>query len=204
MEDYLDRESSWQQFWRLYKGIILVGSLGIGLLMWGTAYYYGEHQELHKSVVIDMSTSTALGSVVSSSSQIYVDVSGAVETPGLAIVQDGARVGDVLERVGGMVQNADIDWVDLHINLARKVKDGDKIYIPFKDDTMKDVSSMQKGIGVSINHSSEDELIVLEGIGEVTAGKIIKGRPYKQVEDLLDLKILSRKVYDLNKDKLVL
>lgn len=40
---------------------------------------------------------------------------------------------------------------------------------------------------VNINSATKEELITLSGVGESTAEKIIQGRPYEQVEDLLDV-----------------
>jgi competence protein ComEA len=56
--------------------------------------------------------------------------------------------------------------------------------------TPPDVDSpgeIEEGECVNINTASKDELITLSGVGESTAEKIIQGRPYEQVEDLLDV-----------------
>ena len=56
---------------------------------------------------------------------------------------------------------------------------------------------------LDINRASSDELMKLEGIGEVRAKAIIKGRPYKGKDDLVDRKILTQPVYDKIKDKII-
>ncbi len=48
---------------------------------------------------------------------------------------------------------------------------------------------------VNLNTSSMDELVALPGIGEVTAAKVIAGRPYKVVSDLADRKIVNKSTY---------
>jgi competence ComEA-like helix-hairpin-helix protein len=40
---------------------------------------------------------------------------------------------------------------------------------------------------VNINTASKEELTILNGVGDSTAEKIIQGRPYTQVEDLLNV-----------------
>ena len=40
---------------------------------------------------------------------------------------------------------------------------------------------------VNINTATKEQLITLNGVGEVTAEKIIQGRPYSKVEDLLNV-----------------
>jgi competence protein ComEA len=48
---------------------------------------------------------------------------------------------------------------------------------------------------IDINSASEKELASLPGIGEVRAKAIVKGRPYKGKNELLDKKIVPANVY---------
>jgi competence protein ComEA len=56
---------------------------------------------------------------------------------------------------------------------------------------------------MDINSASEKELATLPGIGEARAKAIVKGRPYKGKDDLVKKKILTQKVYDDVKDKII-
>lgn len=56
---------------------------------------------------------------------------------------------------------------------------------------------------VDINSASADELSALSGIGKAYCGKVIKGRPYKGKNELLDKKILPASVYAQIKDQIV-
>ena len=56
---------------------------------------------------------------------------------------------------------------------------------------------------MDINSASEKELATLPGIGEVHAKAIVKGRPYKGKDDLVQKKILTQKVYDGVKDQII-
>ena len=58
--------------------------------------------------------------------------------------------------------------------------------------------------GVNINSANQAELEALPGIGPVTASKIISGRPYGKVSDLLDQKIIPKTTFEKIKDSLVI
>ena len=56
---------------------------------------------------------------------------------------------------------------------------------------------------MDINSASEKELATLPGIGEVRAKAIVKGRPYKGKNELLDKKIIPENVYNDIKEKII-
>lgn len=56
---------------------------------------------------------------------IYVDIKGAIKNPGVYKVDEDTIVNEVIEKAGGLLENADTSI----INLARRVEDGDLIII---------------------------------------------------------------------------
>jgi len=56
---------------------------------------------------------------------------------------------------------------------------------------------------MDINSASEKDLATLPGIGDARAAAIVKGRPYKGKDDLVQKKILTKKVYDGIKDQII-
>lgn len=56
---------------------------------------------------------------------------------------------------------------------------------------------------MDINSASEAELATLPGIGEVRAKAIVKGRPYKGKDELVQKKILTKGVYNKIKDDII-
>ena len=73
----------------------------------------------------------------SESVKIYVHVAGAVANPGLYLLNPEARVNDALLAAGGLNDQADQDYLAKNINLALKLTDGVKLYIPFKEELGK-------------------------------------------------------------------
>ena len=56
---------------------------------------------------------------------------------------------------------------------------------------------------IDINHAKADQLMTLEGIGDARAKAIIKGRPYKGKDELVEKNIVPQGVYDKIKDKII-
>ena len=56
---------------------------------------------------------------------------------------------------------------------------------------------------LDINSASAEELDALPGIGKAYSAAIIKGRPYKGKDDLVQKNIVPQKTYDGIKDKII-
>ena len=61
----------------------------------------------------------------------------------------------------------------------------------------------KKADPMDINSASEKELASLKGIGDVRAKAIVKGRPYKGKDELVQKKIIPQNVYDDIKDQII-
>lgn len=138
-------------------------------------------------------------------SQIKVDVSGAVNKPGVYAVLVGARVEDAVKNAGGFAENANQEYISKSLNLSQKIIDGQKIYIPFAGETS--VGAGQGGViagtqvsKIGLNSASQKHLEDLPGVGAATALKIIATRPFATVEELLTKKVVSRSVFEKIKD----
>lgn len=121
------------------------------------------------------------------SKRAVVDVAGAVRRPGVYELPDGARVSDAIERAGGAIRGARLTGV----NRAAPVVDGQQILVPVATPALGvPVANANSHAGgpVSINGASVDDLDALDGVGPVTAQKIVDDRtangPFRSVDDL--------------------
>jgi len=133
--------------------------------------------------------------------KMVVDVSGAVAKPGVYTLDAKSRIEDALLAAGGVTEQADQAYIARSVNLASILSDGAKVYIPFADEGGSGVLGISGGTRdkngkVGINSASSSELERLPGIGKVTAEKMIKGRLYLSVDELVLKKIVSQKVFD--------
>lgn len=147
---------------------------------------------------------------------IVVDVAGAVLKPGVYKLPAAARLQEALIAASGLADDADREYLSKNLNLAAKLTDGAKIYIPtIGEGITHSASSGQAGTTgrggmvagsvsglVSINTGSQGELEDLPGIGPKTAQKIIDNRPYSSVDELLTKKVVGQKVFGEIRDRL--
>ena len=106
--------------------------------------------------------------------EIFVDVTGAVNNPGVYSLTGRSRVIDAIKAAGDSAPGADLST----INLARVLNDGEQIYVDstvvnsFGQRVSKKVSSGP----ININRATLRQLDALDGIGPVIAGRIIEYR----------------------------
>ena len=121
------------------------------------------------------------------SADIFVDVGGAVRDPRVVHIGKGARVYEAVEAAGGVTADAETKY----INMAAECSDGQKIYVPTKEETeaaqsggnsdsklfSTDASELDSGKAkeqgtagdkVNINTATSEQLQTLNGIGPVS------------------------------------
>jgi competence protein ComEA len=106
--------------------------------------------------------------------EIFVDVTGAVNNPGVYTLTGKSRVIDAIKAAGDSAPGADLST----INLARVLNDGEQIYV---DSTVVNSSgqrvSKKTPTGpININRATARQLDSLDGIGPVIAARIVEYR----------------------------
>ena len=151
---------------------------------------------------------------------IFVYVCGAVVNPDVYELPEGSRIVDAIEASGGFLQDAD----ETFVNLAAKLEDGVKLFIPTTEESSQmmasggaesfdaggisfDGKNNPEGNGlININKATRDELTTLPGIGSATADKIVSYRElngaFKSIEDIMKVSGIKDKLFSKIKDKI--
>lgn len=155
-------------------------------------------------------------------SEIYVDLSGAVVKPDTYKVKEGTRLFELVSLAGGLSAEADKAFIQRNFNFAIILTDEQKVHLPsvyevrdgiyternklvsldYASPLTRNASqqstrdSQEKNDAISLNTGSLEQLKILPGVGDVTAQRIIAGRPYTTVEDILNKGIIKQSLYD--------
>lgn len=136
---------------------------------------------------------------------ICVYVCGAVAEPGVVELPEGSRGEDAVALAGGMTQEADTAYV----NLAARLSDGEKLFIPTKEEAelLEQDESVRAGGLVNINTADSGELCTLPGIGESRAADIISFRErngaFAAIEDIMKVPGIKANAFEKIREKIV-
>ncbi len=157
------------------------------------------------------SESTAVASETAPK-EIACYVCGAVKNQGVYYLTEDKRKKDAVDAAGGFTGDA----AQSYVNLAEKVHDGEKIYIPTEDELEAGLPAEDEQAGtvtasgngyVDINSADKEELMTLPGIGGSKADSIIVYREahggFKSPEEILEVQGIKEGIYNKIKDKIV-
>jgi competence protein ComEA len=127
-----------------------------------------------------------------------VDVKGAVHSPGVYEANEGERVFHVIERAGGMTEDADVSKV----NLALRVTDEMVINVPTIWGSMESQESSNRKI--NLNFADASQLTQLPGIGAKKAEAIIAYReehgPFRSIDEIKNISGIGEQTFEQIKE----
>jgi competence protein ComEA len=184
-----------------------------------TGYYFLEERKSSSEINVEEIVPTEINeeeeaakpleNQIQETESLIVDVKGQVKMPGVYSSSQEERVIDVVQRAGGLTENAD----ESKVNFAEHVQDAMVIYIPAKGEegsipqgltsNPTDTGGTKQG-KINLNKADENELQNLPGIGPSKAAAIMEYRvtngPFKSVEDLKNISGIGDKTFDKLKD----
>jgi competence protein ComEA len=127
--------------------------------------------------VAPVAPTSAVAAAPAAAKPVVVDVVGAVRSPGLYRLTEGARVADALTRAGGATPRAELELV----NLAAPISDGEQIVVPRRGAAAPAAPGAGAATGapsgpVHLSTATLEQLDALPGVGPVTAQKILDYR----------------------------
>ena len=162
-------------------------------------------------------SSAAGGSVSEETESIRVHICGAVSREGVYTLPAGSRVCDGVDLAGGLTDTA----AGQAVNLARILKDGERIYIPDQEEVRNgecrewdstgapEEGSTGENAGettVNINTAGQEELMCLSGIGASRAADIVAYREengrFTKPEDLMKVPGIKEATFRKLKDRI--
>ena len=144
--------------------------------------------------------------------ELAVHICGAVHNPGVYFLADGSRIYQAVEAAGGFTKDAGEEY----LNLAGLLTDGQKIYIPTRQEAEEEnlsengqgneLTAMVDDGKVNINTASEEMLCTLPGIGTGKAQNIITYREeqgvFKTTEEIMNVDGIKEGLFQKIRDKI--
>lgn len=204
---------------------VLIGIIGLLVIaVCGTFYiskiHYGETivtNSNSKDIKEEVDLSIEENKKVESPN-MAVYIIGAVKNPGVYKISDGIRVSDLIILAGGALTDADLN----RLNLAKKLTDEDKVYIPKIGEKIEEIqmgsvnnsditmisNNQSASSKININTATSSQLDTLPGIGPVYAQNIIDYRNanggFKGIEDIKNVSGIGDKRFDSIKDMITI
>lgn len=194
----------------LFLLMVLVMSLKV--LFPPQIYVLGETSSKEEAEVVEANT------VSTKSQKIVIYVSGGVSVSGVVELENGDRLINAVEKLGGLAEDADLN----RVNLAQKVEDGNHYIIPrinesievesssdkLQDQVMSQNLESESDGKIDINKATVEDVDKISGIGPVLAKRIIEKRDelggFKTIEELKEVEGIGEKKFSNIKNEVII
>lgn len=199
MKQYINREFLLSNKEKLIKAAVIVIMILAGFFVFVLGV--GDDGNDKMKIETDETAVIAENDQHDEPEKIMVDVSGAVKEPKVVELPADSRVTDAIEAAGGLTDDADT----VQLNQAAFLSDGEKIYVPRMGEDMESspIAASDSEIysdKVNINTATSEELQSLDGIGPVTAEKILKYRNdvgyFSSIDDIKNVSGIGDKTFE--------
>ena len=185
------------------KKIIIAVLTALCVTAFGTAYIITGSKSSHSGSAgfetVEMADSISDTTEYVENKSIYVYVCGAVNSPGVVCLTEGARIYEAIAAAGGLTAEA----AQGVINQAELLLDGQMVYVPKVGEDYVVAETVGDGL-VNINTAGLEELMTLPGIGESRATDIINYREntgaFLVIEDIMQVSGIKEAAFDKIKD----
>ena len=194
--------------------------IGISCTFYFTKYYKKKNKEEVKE---DFTIKKEEDKISEEKQLLKVDIKGEINSPGIYSLIESSRVIDVIELAGGLTENADTSV----INLSKKIQDEMVIIIYSRDEVINFAETKERekllqdkchesdenalindacitdkeqitGL-ININTATQEELMMLSGIGEAKAKDIIAYREanggFNTIEEIQNVSGIGENLY---------
>src|SRR4030042_5586807 len=132
LQEKKQKKFDWEEFIYKNKTTIILIFVGLILIGFGALLYKNNYFDDSSKIEVLEGPSESQDEV----KEIVVEVSGAVEKPGVYRFKQGDRIDDALIACGGLSVEANRQWIERFVNRAAILNDGQKIYIPSTQETL--------------------------------------------------------------------
>lgn len=154
-------------------------------------------------------------SVTPEPQEIFVDVCGAVNQPGVYEMEPDSRVFQAIEAAGGMTEEAS----GISVNQAQPLSDGQQVYVPTVQEAeegnlvpaVPETTGTGESMGtedgiVNLNTADAETLKTLSGIGDSKAQAILAYREehggFSSIEEIMQVPGIKESTFSMIKDKI--
>jgi competence protein ComEA len=167
--------------------LLVYGAVAVALLLVGARWIRSADERGQDAGGVSFSSASgssrdSFGVEAQGGEDVVVHVAGAVREPDVYRLPAGSRVNDAVQRAGGPTARAELEG----LNLAARLTDGQQIVMPARIMPARTSGpggvAMGSGTGgtmegpISLGSVTVEELDTIEGIGPVTAQKIVDFR----------------------------